>query len=134
MCVCERESACACVRELTHDSPPHMCDTRVYVCAQVIDDTNNDKLYLVLEYVKGGQVAEWDAESKMYAVPAGPYAGGPVREEDAREYIRNTIMGLDYLHLHSIIHRDIKPENLLKTEEGVCKVRCVYIYVCACDC
>lgn len=40
----------------------------------------------------------------------------------AREAIRDTVLGLEYLHYQGIIHRDIKPANLLVTKEHRVKI------------
>lgn len=39
-----------------------------------------------------------------------------------RRYIRDMILGLDYLHANDIIHGDIKPENLLLTKNHHLKI------------
>ena len=39
-----------------------------------------------------------------------------------RQYIREMILGLDYLHSNDIIHGDIKPENLLLTKNDHLKI------------
>jgi serine/threonine protein kinase len=44
------------------------------------------------------------------------------KEVEARFYIGCIIVGLEYLHLNSIIHRDIKPENLVLDEKGYLRI------------
>ena len=39
-----------------------------------------------------------------------------------RKYIRDIMLGLDYLHANDIIHGDIKPENLLLTKDHHLKI------------
>jgi serine/threonine protein kinase len=68
---------------------------------EVIDDPTKDKLYQVMEYANGGAVFE---QSKAF----------PLQPHTARRYLRDVIMGLEYLHLNRIVHRDLKPENLLR--------------------
>ena len=41
---------------------------------------------------------------------------------EARDVFRDTVLGLEYLHFHSIIHRDIKPANLLWTKDYRVKI------------
>lgn len=61
----------------------------------------NDSLYLVMEYVKGGDLFDDIALSTKYT------------ERDASSMINNLLHALKYLHNLRIVHRDVKPENLL---------------------
>ena len=40
----------------------------------------------------------------------------------ARNYLRDTLRGLTYLHSHHIIHRDLKGANLLVDNNGTVKL------------
>lgn len=60
-----------------------------------------DSLYLVMEYVKGGDLFDDIALSTKYT------------ERDASSMINNLVHALKYLHNLRIVHRDVKPENLL---------------------
>ncbi|GJN24726.1 hypothetical protein PR202_gb12483 [Eleusine coracana subsp. coracana] len=72
---------------------------------EVIDDPNIDKFYMVLEYVEGKMVCD-----------------NGIEEATTRNYMRDIISGLMYLHSHNIIHGDIKPDNLLVTSTGTVKI------------
>ncbi|ORX60335.1 Pkinase-domain-containing protein [Hesseltinella vesiculosa] len=67
----------------------------------VIDLPESSNLYLILEYVQGGELFEYLVQQ------------GRLSEIEARTYFRQIIFGIDYCHRHLICHRDLKPENLL---------------------
>lgn len=58
-------------------------------------------LYLVLEYVEGGELFDLLVER------------GPLHEQEAVKYFRQIVLGTAYCHALGICHRDLKPENLL---------------------
>ncbi|KAL4911781.1 hypothetical protein BDW62DRAFT_217019 [Aspergillus aurantiobrunneus] len=62
---------------------------------------NRGELYLVLEYVEGGELFDYVSNH------------GPLPEEEAVRLFRQIIAGLGYCHRFSICHRDLKPENIL---------------------
>ncbi|XP_059155965.1 calcium/calmodulin-dependent protein kinase kinase 1-like isoform X2 [Physella acuta] len=76
---------------------------------EVLDDPDEDKLYLVFELVDKGEVMTVPTDS-------------PFSEEVARNYFRDIILGIEYLHYQKIIHRDIKPSNLLLADDGHIKI------------
>ncbi|KAL4890745.1 hypothetical protein BDV59DRAFT_204216 [Aspergillus ambiguus] len=62
---------------------------------------NRGELYLVLEYVEGGELFDHVSNN------------GPLPEEEAVRLFRQIIAGLGYCHRFNICHRDLKPENIL---------------------
>ncbi|CEG67504.1 Putative CAMK/CAMKL protein kinase [Rhizopus microsporus] len=76
----------------------------------VIDLSDSPNLYLILEYVQGGELFE-------YLV-----SRGRLSEKEARKYFQQIIIGLDYCHRHLICHRDLKPENLLLDRDKNIKI------------
>jgi len=77
---------------------------------EIINDEDEDQLFMVLEYAEGGPVMKKNLEN------------GPLPEATAKKYFVDVISGLEYLHQQGVIHRDIKPENLLLTAEGTVKI------------
>ncbi|KAG5644172.1 hypothetical protein DXG03_009013 [Asterophora parasitica] len=73
---------------------------------EIIDDRSRDKIYMVMEYLAGGEV-KWKNENDEPILTVG----------QTRRIIRDAVLGLEYLHHQGIIHRDIKPANLLWTED-----------------
>ncbi|KAG7821256.1 hypothetical protein KL928_001340 [Ogataea angusta] len=67
-------------------------------------------LYLVLEYVEGGELFDLLVES------------GPLPENTAVEFFRQIILGASYCHSLGICHRDLKPENLLLDKQYNVKI------------
>ncbi|XP_038615244.1 calcium/calmodulin-dependent protein kinase kinase 1 [Tachyglossus aculeatus] len=76
---------------------------------EVLDDPAEDNLYLVFDLLRQGPVMEVPSEQ-------------PFSEEQARQYLRDIVLGLEYLHYQKIIHRDIKPSNLLLGDDDRVKI------------
>ncbi|XP_076894214.1 putative serine/threonine protein kinase IRE4 isoform X2 [Bidens hawaiensis] len=72
--------------------------------------TSRDNLYLVMEYLNGG-----DLFSLLRNV-------GCLGEEVARVYIAELVLALEYLHSLGIVHRDLKPDNILIAHDGHIKL------------
>ncbi|XP_074153879.1 calcium/calmodulin-dependent protein kinase kinase 1 [Sminthopsis crassicaudata] len=76
---------------------------------EVLDDPAEDNLYMVFDLLQKGPVME---------VPCDE----PFTEEQAWPYLRDIVLGLEYLHYQKIIHRDIKPSNLLLGDDDHVKI------------
>jgi serine/threonine protein kinase len=65
-----------------------------------------DKLFLILDYCPGGDLAEHLARENRF------------NEERAKIYLCEIILALEDLHKRDIIFRDLKPDNVVLDREG----------------
>jgi mitogen-activated protein kinase kinase kinase len=72
--------------------------------------TDDKFLNIFLEYVPGGSVVQLLTNY------------GPFEEPLVRNFVRQILCGLNYLHERDIIHRDIKGANVLVDNKGVIKI------------
>ncbi|XP_022737678.1 probable serine/threonine protein kinase IRE isoform X2 [Durio zibethinus] len=72
--------------------------------------TCRENLYLVMEYLNGG-----DLFSLLRNL-------GCLDEDMGRVYIAEVVLALEYLHSLNVIHRDLKPDNLLIGQDGHIKL------------
>ncbi|XP_065849434.1 CBL-interacting serine/threonine-protein kinase 5-like [Euphorbia lathyris] len=67
------------------------------------------KIFVIIEYVKGGE---------LFA----KVARGKLKEDAARKYFQQLISAIDFCHSRGVSHRDLKPENLLLDENEDLKI------------
>ncbi|KAL5558221.1 hypothetical protein UlMin_034432 [Ulmus minor] len=67
------------------------------------------KIFVVMEYVRGGE---------LFA----KVARGKLKEDVARKYFQQLINAIDFCHSRGVSHRDLKPENLLLDENENLKI------------
>ncbi|EEA23541.1 serine threonine protein kinase, putative [Talaromyces marneffei ATCC 18224] len=72
--------------------------------------SSKDYLYLVMEYLNGG-----DCASLVKILQGLP-------EDWAKKYIAEVVLGVEHLHNRGIVHRDLKPDNLLIDQRGHLKL------------
>lgn len=83
---------------------------RNIVCLAASFDLPGGTTAFVMELAEGGEV--FDKIGK----------DGPFSEADAADVVRQTALGLAFIHTAGVVHRDLKPENLLLTSKGVVKL------------
>ncbi|PNX89368.1 CBL-interacting protein kinase 2-like protein, partial [Trifolium pratense] len=67
------------------------------------------KIFIVMEYAKGGELFNKIAKGKL-------------KVDVARRYFQQLISAVDFCHSRGVYHRDLKPENLLLDENDNLKV------------
>ena len=104
------------------DTPEHMLLSieREIVIMKLIEHPNvmrlydvwetSSELYLILEYVEGGELFDYLCTRGRLAPP------------EALACFHQIIAAVDYCHRFGVAHRDLKPENLLMDREGNIKV------------
>lgn len=71
---------------------------------------SNSRLYLVMELVCGGRLADEIASSRR------------IDEDSSRRYFQQLTDAVVYCHRRGVFHRDLKPENVLLDKRGNVKV------------
>jgi serine/threonine protein kinase len=71
---------------------------------------DRDNLYLAMDYMSGGDLRYHLSCHKRFS------------EDVSKFFIACIVVGLEHLHLNSIIHRDIKPENLVLDSLGYVRI------------
>ena len=89
----------------------HLNLTRLH---EVIDSPEDDKMFLVLEYVPHGQIMYWYPEEQVYR---NTKTNSVLSENAAKKCITDIVQGIEYIHANNICHRDIKPENILHSRD-----------------
>lgn len=72
--------------------------------------SSKDYLYLVMEYLNGG-----DCASLIKVL-------GGLPEDWVTKYLGEVVLGVEHLHERDVIHRDLKPDNLLIDQKGHLKL------------
>lgn len=77
---------------------------------EVIEDTAEQKMYLVMEFVERGPIM---GAKHMQSINCAELNIIP-NDEYLRDYLRATLSAIEYLHnIAKVVHLDIKPDNVL---------------------
>ncbi|XP_047342770.1 mitogen-activated protein kinase kinase kinase 18-like [Impatiens glandulifera] len=90
-----------------------------YMGCQDSEENGNPMFNLFMEYVPSGTISDEIRREK-----------GSLDESKMRSYLRDLLMGIDYLHSNGIAHRDIKSQNVLVGKFGakICDFGCAGDY------
>ena len=73
---------------------------------EIIDDPNNDKIFLVMPYLNTGSLEERIEEAVK--------SNNTISEEEIRSAFRQLVSALHYCHeVKNVAHRGIKPSNMM---------------------
>ncbi|EHA98251.1 Sperm motility kinase 2B [Heterocephalus glaber] len=110
------------VKELEKAKVPAACITSEVEILQDLEHPNlvqlleviktKNEVYLVLEYVTGGNLQQRILRTENHRLP----------EEEARGIFRDIMGAVDYCHAQGIVHGDLKPQNVLIDSKGHTKI------------
>jgi serine/threonine protein kinase len=100
----------AILKRLDHENIVNVVD--------VLDDPDQDKLYIVMEYLPSGSLLpDWEQSNEDISGANSDIK--PLSEETVRVIYRDIALAMLYMHTHNVVHRDIKPSNILMSTSNV---------------
>lgn len=83
---------------------------------EVMDDPTMNKLFLVLEYMKHGDLLSHQKKKHASGMMEN------LHDRDLHCVCLQVVLGLAYLHEQKIVHGDIKPQNILVGDQDAVKI------------
>ena len=83
----------------------HPFIVKLYHCFQ-----DNNNIYFITDFIQGGQLFLFLKKNPQ------------LKENQAKFYLSEILLGLEYLHDKNYIYRDLKPENILIDKDGHIKL------------
>ncbi|KAK8866250.1 hypothetical protein M9Y10_009209 [Tritrichomonas musculus] len=76
--------------------------------------SSNSKLYIVMEYIDGGDLASLIKSKKKH--------GRRIPEDTILKIFIQIVVAIQYIHSQKVVHRDLKPQNIFMTKLDVVKI------------
>jgi [calcium/calmodulin-dependent protein kinase] kinase len=89
---------------------------------EVLDDPKVNKMYLILEYMKKGDMINILKTRNGDKASDDDFNFQPLSDLELWNIFRQVAAGIRYLHYQNVVHGDIKPQNLLIGDDGVVKI------------
>ncbi|UZJ53058.1 hypothetical protein CBS101457_002378 [Exobasidium rhododendri] len=97
---------------------------------RVIDNKDDSRIYVILDYCPDGDLFSMITEKQRYAVPTSESDEEDVDSDEEYQLARaemditvkkvflQLLDAVEYCHVNGIYHRDLKPENILCLQDG----------------
>ena len=102
---------------------PRLSHPNIVNYKAVVTDSQNQRVYIVMEFCEGGELSEFIRMHKNRKIS--------IQEEAIWKFTAQIASALNYMHSPfkknstvsgKIMHRDLKPQNIMLTKAGDCKI------------
>ena len=99
----DREAYLNSMREI--DIHKQLKHKNVILLREIIDDSQDDKVYLIMEFAEKGQIMIQEEGRFQPSRPGPEY----LSESEIRNYSKQLVTAVAYLHDKKVMHCDLKP-------------------------